>query len=168
MSPDPLWQSIVVQLLFLIVNFFFTMTETAVESTDDAPLKKQAESGDRRMQLLYRLLERPTGYLSALQLERLIVAGSLALGSGAALSLASTGSSVTAAPQDESEAAATRFLYVAGNLSNAGQLKLGGIGDVVRRFVFEVGGDVVLSGASKTAVYAARGVGDVAPIEGYR
>ena len=91
-----------------------------------------------------------------------IVAGSLALGSGAALSLASTGSSVTAAPQDESEAAATRFLYVAGNLSNAGQLKLGGIGDVVRRFVFEVGGDVVLSGASKTAVYAARGVGDVA------
>ncbi len=78
MSPDPLWQSIVVQLLFLIVNFFFTMTETAVESTDDAPLKKQAESGDRRMQLLYRLLERPTGYLSALQLERLIVAGSLA------------------------------------------------------------------------------------------
>lgn len=78
MSPDPLWQSIAIQVLILAVNFFFTMTETAVETMDDAPLKKQAESGDRRMQLLYRLLERPTGYLCALQLERLALAGSFA------------------------------------------------------------------------------------------
>ncbi len=78
MSPDPLWQPIAIQALFLIVNFFFTMTETAVETMDDAPLKRRAESGDKRMKLLYRLLERPTGYLCALQLERLMICGSLA------------------------------------------------------------------------------------------
>ncbi|MDO4355941.1 MAG: hemolysin family protein [Clostridia bacterium] len=78
MSPDPLSQSIVIQVLFLIANFFFTMTETAVETMDDAPLKKRAEAGDKRMVLLYRLLERPTGYLCALQLERLMICGSLA------------------------------------------------------------------------------------------
>lgn len=71
MSPEPLWQSIIIQALLLIAAFFFTLTETAIESLDDAPLKKQAESGDSQKQLLFRLMERPTGYLSLLQLERL-------------------------------------------------------------------------------------------------
>lgn len=71
MAPEPLWQSVIIQVLLLIAAFFFTLTETAIESLDDAPLKKQAESGDAQKQLLFRLMERPTGYLSLLQLERL-------------------------------------------------------------------------------------------------
>ena len=90
-----------------------------------------------------------------------IVVSSLSLGSGAKLWLGSTGTSVTAAPQDKTEHSRVRFLCVLHNLSNAGQLVLGGIGDAVTNFIFEVGGDVTLSGTSKTAVYAARGFGEV-------
>ena len=94
------------------------------------------------------------------------VAGSLAVASGAQLRLGSTGTSVKAAPQNTAEHAWGRFLHVEGDLSNAGKLVLGGIGDAVTNFVFEVGGDMALSGTSETAVYAARGFGavDTAPL----
>ena len=89
------------------------------------------------------------------------VAASLALGSGAKLFVGSTGTEVAAAPQDALEHAWTRYFHIMGDLSNAGTLVLGGIGDAVARFVFDVGGDMTLSGNSKTAVYAARGEGAV-------
>ena len=89
------------------------------------------------------------------------VAASLTLGSAAKLFVSATGTSVAAAPQDESEHASTRYLFVAGDLSSAGTLVLGGIGDAVARFVFDIGGDMTLSGTSQTAIYAARGVGAV-------
>ena len=90
-----------------------------------------------------------------------IVVSSLSLGAGAKLWLGSTGTSVTAAPQDQAEHSRVRFLCVLNNLSNAGQLVLGGIGDAVTNFIFDVGCDMTLSGSSKTAVYAARGFGEV-------
>lgn len=95
---------------------------------------------------------------------RMVIAGSLTLGANATLHVASTGTSVTAAPQDAGAATPTRVFHVIGDVASAGKLVLGGIGGLVEQYVFNVGGDVTLSGTSRTAVYAARGIGDVSTL----
>ena len=92
-----------------------------------------------------------------------VIVHSLEVGANAKLRIGGAGTDSTAAtavPQDASETA-TRFLYAVGDVSNAGQLVLGGVGDAIGTFVTSVGGDFLLSGASSTAVCAARGQGDV-------
>lgn len=94
--------------------------------------------------------------------DKLSVA-SLAIGANATVFFGSTGTSVTEAYMDYPEADTTRVFRVAGDLSVAGKLALGGRGrstdlkDYVEisNLVVSVGGDFTLSGAAWVKVYAA-------------
>ena len=89
--------------------------------------------------------------------------GSLAIGANATVFFGSTGTSVTEAYMDYPEADTTRVFRVAGDLSVAGKLALGGRGRAkdlkdyveISNLVVSVGGNLTLSGAARVKVYAA-------------
>ncbi len=65
---DHLPQQLAIQVVLILFNAFFAMTEIAVISLTPAKLKKMAEEGDVTAQRLLRLVEEPSGFLSTIQI----------------------------------------------------------------------------------------------------
>ncbi len=55
-------------ILFILLNAFFAMSETAVISINDLKLKKLASSGNRRARLLEKMLKKPTSFMMTLKI----------------------------------------------------------------------------------------------------
>lgn len=69
MSADPssMAGAIVLQVVLLLINAFFAMTEIAAISINDTKLNKMAQGGDKRAITLSRLLQNPSRFLSTIQ-----------------------------------------------------------------------------------------------------
>ncbi len=67
-EPDPVGQQIILQLILILVNFFFAGTEIAVLSLSEGSIRKQAEAGDKTCGKLLKMVEEPSGFLSTIQI----------------------------------------------------------------------------------------------------
>ena len=65
---DSIPQQLLLQLLLILLNAFFAMTEIAVISLSPTRLRKLAEDGDKMAPRLLRLVEEPSGFLSTIQI----------------------------------------------------------------------------------------------------
>lgn len=65
--PDPLWQQLLLQLILILINAFFASAEIAILSLNENKLRKHAEEGDKKASKLLRLVEKPEGFLSTIQ-----------------------------------------------------------------------------------------------------
>lgn len=61
-------QQILLQVILILLNAFFAMTEIAVISLNENKLKKQVESGDRKAEKMLKMVTEPTGFLSTIQI----------------------------------------------------------------------------------------------------
>lgn len=68
MSPDPIWPQILLQIVLILLNAFFAATEIAVISLNETLIRRQAEEGDRKSELLLRIVRAPTKFLSTIQI----------------------------------------------------------------------------------------------------
>jgi putative hemolysin len=76
-SPDPIWSQLLLQLILILLNAFFSSTEIAVISLDENRVRRSAESGDKKSGQLLRLIEKPANFLSTIQVG-ITLAGFLA------------------------------------------------------------------------------------------
>ena len=60
--------NLILQVVLIIVNAFFAMTEIAVISLSPNKLKKLVEEGDKKAKKLLRLVEEPNDFLSTIQI----------------------------------------------------------------------------------------------------
>ena len=60
--------SLILQVVLIIVNAFFAMTEIAVISLSSSKLRKLSEEGDKKAGKLLRLVEEPNDFLSTIQI----------------------------------------------------------------------------------------------------
>src|SRR5699024_10291475 len=71
MNADPGSQSLIAQILILIVltfiNAFLAAAEIAVVSINKSRIEQQADEGDNKAQKLLKTLENPTNFLSTIQ-----------------------------------------------------------------------------------------------------
>ncbi len=67
MSSDPLIGSLLLQVVLILFNAFFAMTEIAAISINDNKLNKMAEDGNKRAITLQALLANPSRFLSTIQ-----------------------------------------------------------------------------------------------------
>lgn len=67
MSGDPLIGPLLLQLVLILVNAFFAMTEIAAISINDNKLGKMAEDGNKKAVTLQNLLSDPSRFLSTIQ-----------------------------------------------------------------------------------------------------
>lgn len=63
---DPL-PSIILQFFLILLNAFFSCTEIAVISLNDAMVRRTAESGDKKARVLVRLIDQPARFLATIQ-----------------------------------------------------------------------------------------------------
>lgn len=61
-------QQLLLQVILIMLNAFFAMTEIAVISLNANKLRKMAEDGDRMAPRLLKLVEEPSGFLSTIQI----------------------------------------------------------------------------------------------------
>lgn len=64
---DPLPSQLLLQFGLILLNAFFACTEIAVISLNDAKLKRDAEAGNKKAQLLVRLTGQPAQFLATIQ-----------------------------------------------------------------------------------------------------
>lgn len=80
MSADasgPLWGSLLLQFLFILLNAFFAATEIAVLSLNENILKRQADTGDAKAKKMLQMVQSPAQFLSTIQVG-ITLAGFLA------------------------------------------------------------------------------------------
>lgn len=65
---DPLIWRLLTLLVLILVNAFFTMSEIAVISVNDNKIKRMAEEGNPKAKKLLVLLEKPSQFLSTIQI----------------------------------------------------------------------------------------------------
>ena len=65
---DPIAPRLLLQLVLILVNALFAATEIAVISLNENKLRRQAEEGDKKAVKMLKMVERPTGFLSAIQI----------------------------------------------------------------------------------------------------
>ena len=53
---------LVIVLIFILINAFFSAAEMAVISLNDAKIKKQAEDGDKKSKKVLRFIENPSSF----------------------------------------------------------------------------------------------------------
>lgn len=88
MTLEPLWLQGATLLVLLAMSAFFSMSETALVSTDRLELRHLADKGDKRAQRLERLLEEPERLLTTILLgNNLVNIGATAVATSAALNL---------------------------------------------------------------------------------
>ena len=58
---------LVIVLIFILINAFFSAAEMAVISLNDAKIKKQAEDGDKKSKKVLRFIENPASFLATIQ-----------------------------------------------------------------------------------------------------
>ena len=61
-------QQLILQIFLIGLNAFFAMTEIAVISLSSTKLKKMSDEGDRTASRLLKLVEKPSGFLSTIQI----------------------------------------------------------------------------------------------------
>ena len=66
-ASGPIWGSLLLQLLLILINAFFAAAEIAVLSLNETKLKIQTETGDRKALLMQRMVDAPTSFLSTIQ-----------------------------------------------------------------------------------------------------
>ncbi len=59
---------IILQLVLILLNAFFAATEIAVISLNEKKVKAQAEDGDKKAAKMLKMIEKPTGFLSTIQI----------------------------------------------------------------------------------------------------
>ena len=64
---DPIFWPLVLQLILILLNAIFALTEIAVISMNDNKLAKLAAAGDKRAVRLVKLTEQPARFLSTIQ-----------------------------------------------------------------------------------------------------
>lgn len=60
-------KQLLLQFILILVNALFAATEIAMVSVNEKKVRAQAESGDKKAGKLLRVIENPTGFLSAIQ-----------------------------------------------------------------------------------------------------
>ena len=65
---DSIPQQLLLQVILILVNAFFAMTEIAVISLNAGKLRMMAEEGDRSAPKLLKMVEEPSGFLSTIQI----------------------------------------------------------------------------------------------------
>ena len=68
MSSDPIWPQLLLQLILILVNAYFTAAEVAAISLNESTLRREAEEGDKKAEKLLKILEAPTRFLSTIQI----------------------------------------------------------------------------------------------------
>lgn len=58
---------LVIVLIFILINAFFSAAEMAVISLNDAKVKKQAEDGNRKAKRILKFIENPATFLATIQ-----------------------------------------------------------------------------------------------------
>lgn len=58
---------LVIVLIFILINAFFSATEMAVISLNDAKVKKQAEDGNKKARRVLKFIENPATFLATIQ-----------------------------------------------------------------------------------------------------
>lgn len=72
-----LFVEILFLLVLILINAFFSSSEIALISLNDNKIKYMAEKGDKKSQMLYKLLEEPSRFLATIQIG-ITLAGFLA------------------------------------------------------------------------------------------
>ena len=72
-----LGRQLLIVLLLILVNAFFAAAEIALISLNDAKVRHEAEDGDKKARRLLKLVEKPTQFLSTIQIA-ITLAGFLA------------------------------------------------------------------------------------------
>ena len=65
---DSIPQQLLLQVVLILINAFFAMTEIAVISLNAGKLRMMAEEGDKAAPKLLKLVEEPSGFLSTIQI----------------------------------------------------------------------------------------------------
>ena len=65
---DSIPQQLLLQVILILINAFFAMTEIAVISLNAGKLRMMAEEGDKTAPRLLKLVEEPSGFLSTIQI----------------------------------------------------------------------------------------------------
>ena len=65
---DSIPQQLLLQVILILINAFFAMTEIAVISLNPGKLRMMAEEGDKSAPRLLKLVEEPSGFLSTIQI----------------------------------------------------------------------------------------------------
>ena len=65
---DSIPQQLLLQVILILINAFFAMTEIAVISLNAGRLRMLAEEGDKTAPRLLKLVEEPSGFLSTIQI----------------------------------------------------------------------------------------------------
>ena len=65
---DSIPQQLLLQVILILINAFFAMTEIAVISLTPGRLRMLAEEGDKAAPKLLKLVEEPAGFLSTIQI----------------------------------------------------------------------------------------------------
>lgn len=68
MEPGPIWRPLLLQAILICINAIFAATEIAVISLNENKLRRQMESGDSKAVRLMRMVEKPEGFLSTIQI----------------------------------------------------------------------------------------------------
>ncbi len=67
---DPsIWSQLLLQVILIAVNAFFAATEIAVLSLNENKLRKLSEEGDKKAAKMMKLVEKPEGFLSTIQVS---------------------------------------------------------------------------------------------------
>ena len=65
---DPLVLQLFIQVILILINAFFAMSELAIVSLNSAKLKNMEENGDKLAGVLLKMVENPNGFLSTIQI----------------------------------------------------------------------------------------------------
>ncbi|MGI6168124.1 MAG: hemolysin family protein [Christensenellales bacterium] len=68
MSDDPLILQLILQIVLILINAFFAMTEIAVISINENRIRRMAEEGNSKAVTLLKIAEKPTNFLSTIQI----------------------------------------------------------------------------------------------------
>ncbi len=67
MPDDPIWSQLLLQLVLILINSFFSATEIAVISLNENKLRRQMEDGDKKASQLLKMIQSPSKFLSTIQ-----------------------------------------------------------------------------------------------------
>lgn len=65
---NPIITQLFIQLILILINAFFAMSEIAIISLNTNKLKAMIEDGDKQAELLLKMVENPNGFLSTIQI----------------------------------------------------------------------------------------------------
>lgn len=65
---DSIWKYVLLLAVLILLNAFFAASEIAIVSLNDAKLEKMANEGNKKAQVLYQMTEKPTKFLSTIQI----------------------------------------------------------------------------------------------------